>query len=109
MATAPKYSHAAAKWGGAAVDDARSSVVRESQGGCQLCGPNGIDAINGFRIDEAKWSGEDVFIARGLPGTIVVSTRFRDFTEQKALTNAHVTLTEKYVWDPLRQTTTQSR
>jgi len=39
-------------------------------------------------IDAGTWTGEDVFYARGMPGTILVSERFKEVCERHGVQNA---------------------
>ncbi|MGQ9855056.1 MAG: imm11 family protein [Candidatus Oleimicrobiaceae bacterium] len=39
-------------------------------------------------IETATWTGEDIFYARGVPGTIFVSERFKDVCETTGVRNA---------------------
>ena len=43
--------------------------------------------------------GEDIFIARGLPGTIVVSERFKEWCEANEVRNAVFVPAEEYAHD----------
>ncbi|EPX62922.1 hypothetical protein D187_006332 [Cystobacter fuscus DSM 2262] len=61
-----------------------------------------MDTIHGFTLEKETWRGEDVFYARGLPGSAVVSERFVHFVERHQLTNMLLTPTEEYTWDPLK-------
>ncbi|MCS6946152.1 MAG: hypothetical protein NZM12_00900, partial [Steroidobacteraceae bacterium] len=45
------------------------------------------------------WSGEDVFFARGLPGTILVSERFKSLCETAGLTSCSLVDTERFGFD----------
>jgi hypothetical protein len=38
-------------------------------------------------LEPGTWSGEDVFVARGLEGTIITSERFKEFCDREAFTN----------------------
>jgi hypothetical protein len=50
-------------------------------------------------IDRTTWTGEDVFIARGLPGSTVVSERFKEWCEANAVGNAVFIPAEEYAHD----------
>jgi hypothetical protein len=90
-------------FGKSAVDEVRSRLRRAEPVKCPECRDSGIDSIHGFVLEPGTWQGEDVFRARGLPGTIIVSERFAEFVKQQGLTNMKLIPTEDYVWDPLRK------
>jgi hypothetical protein len=99
---APQYLHVAVKLGGAVIDEARSSIVRAEEVTCEECRYAGIlSAINGFSLETGTWTGEDVFIPRGLSGTVVVTPRFKEWIETNAVTNVCLTPTEAYEWDSM--------
>lgn len=99
---APRYLYVAVDHGGAAVDEERSSLVRSEQVACEHCHYGGIlSAVHGFRLSPETWTGQDVFVPRGLPGTAVVTSRFRDWVESHRLTNVRLTPTEDYEWDSM--------
>jgi hypothetical protein len=99
---APQYVHVAVKLGGAAVDEERSSLVRSEDVACERCHFAGIlSAINGFCLERGTWAGEDVFVPRGLPGTVVVTPRFKEWVELREVTNVRLTPTEAYEWNPM--------
>lgn len=98
----PQYFRVKISRSTAAVDDARSIVARTHPVTCSTCRGSGIDAVHGFAIEAGTWSGEDVFVARGLPGSVVVSERFRRFAQEHMLTNLTLTPIERYVSDAMR-------
>ncbi|HRI67307.1 MAG TPA: hypothetical protein PK156_23855 [Polyangium sp.] len=87
------------------IDVARSLIEYNQPITCQRCQSEGVDTIRGFSIDEASWSGEDMFYARGMPGPVIVTDRVRQLRDEFGLTNVNLTPTEKYVWDPLNKWT----
>ena len=95
----PPYFHSVPVFGGAAVDEARSRIRRHKPIDCDWCRETNVPAIHGFTLEQ--WRGEDVFYARGLPGSTIVSERFVRFVEQYQLTNMKLIPTEKYTWDPM--------
>ena len=100
---APDYVHVAVEIGSATIDQARSSFCRSGEVECEVCGFGGtLDAVHGFAIAPASWTGADVFIAMGLPGTPVVSERFKNWAEEEQLTNIRFTPTEAFEWDSRR-------
>lgn len=90
-------------FGSAAVDEARNCIRRDSPITCDWCRETGVDSIHGFVLEPGSWNGDDVFVARGMPGSIVVSERFADFVARHGFTNMKLTPTEEYTWDPLRR------
>jgi hypothetical protein len=102
--TVPRYFLVTPTYGGAAVDEARSRILRPSHISCDTCRSAGVDAIHGFTLEPGSWTGADVFRARGLSGSIVVSERFARFVARHGFTNMRLTPTEEHVWDPLAST-----
>jgi hypothetical protein len=97
----PHYLFVTPIFGGAAVDEPRSRIRRSHPIACDACRETGVDAIHGFSLEAGGWTGDDVFFARGLPGSPVVSERFAHFVERHSLTNMHLIPTESYTWNPL--------
>ena len=52
-----------------------------------------------------RGQGEDLFIAWGMPGPIIVTDRVRQLRNDYGLTNVELIPTEKHVWDPLNKWT----
>jgi hypothetical protein len=69
------------------------------------CLQAGVDSVRGFAIDEKSWTGEDIFIAWGRPGSVVVTDRVRQLRDDYGLTNINLTPVEEYFWDPLNKWT----
>jgi hypothetical protein len=90
-------------FGKSAVDVGRSRLRYGAPVTCPECRAEGLDSIHGFVLEPGTWQGEDVFRARGLPGTIIVSERFAEFVRRHELTNMKLIPTEQFVWDPLRR------
>lgn len=72
---------------------------------CRLCGPGG-GGIGGWRkrrervvVDEATWSGHDIFFAINGPGTILLSERAANAIIQRGLTNATLIPCEEAAFD----------
>lgn len=96
----PAYFQVAVARIGVAIDEKSSKVIRFRPPSCDRCRSDDIAAIHGFRLDANTWTGEDVFMARSLPGVVVASERFRQIIERRGLTNVRFTRTEAYEWDP---------
>ncbi len=90
-------------FGKSAVDVARSRLRYGTPVTCPECRSEGLNSIHGFVLEPGTWQGDDVFRARGLPGTLIVSERFAEFVTKHELTNMRLIPTEEYVWDPLRR------
>ncbi|MGZ3459340.1 MAG: hypothetical protein ACXU86_12655 [Archangium sp.] len=98
--TVPRYFLVTPVFGSAAVDEARSRIRRSSPITCDWCRAGGVEAIHGFALEPGSWNGDDVFLARGLPGSFIISERFARFVAQHGFTNLSLIPTEEYVWDP---------
>ena len=97
--TVPPYFLSVPVFGSAAVDEARSRIRRSSPISCEWCRESGVDAIHGFALEQGSWNGDDVFIARGMPGSLVVSERFASFVARHGFTNMKLIPTEAFTWD----------
>jgi hypothetical protein len=70
------------------VDDYASSLVREEGMKCGECRQGGIiKRSERVVLESDTWSGEDVFFARGLPGIILTSIRFKQFCDTNGFDN----------------------
>jgi hypothetical protein len=96
----PEYRHVSIARSSASVDEERSSVIRSEDPVCEVCLSADIDAIHGFALRLETWTGEDVFFARGLPGIVIASDRFRTLADEHSFTNVRFIPTESYEWDP---------
>ena len=85
----------------AAIDDAASGLIREGEGrACEECRARGIiKRARRVVLEEETWSGEDVFYARGLSGTIIVSERYRDFHIANRINNGLLIQANEYGFD----------
>lgn len=78
------------------IDEEKSNLKREGKTQCPECRMGGI--IKGFKglyLLESSWNGEDIFYAKGLPGTIFVSERFKNFVEDRNISNIELIEAEK--------------
>jgi len=84
--------------------DRERSVLMGSEPDCLLCGYpfTRTEAILALRIDEATWSGEDIFIPWGTID-VIVTQRVVDLARDHGLTNVTTMPIEEFRWDPLRQ------
>ena len=63
--TPPPYFHVQPRLCGADVNGQRSVIERTDDILCAHCLTDGLEAIRGFEIDTASWTGADVFVPRG--------------------------------------------
>ncbi len=71
----------------AAIDDRASGMVKEAPWTCEECRIEFIIRFKRIVLEEGTWSGEDLFFARGLPGTMITSERFKEFCDKHAFRN----------------------
>ena len=84
----------------AAVDDAKSGLEREEPSTCEECRLGGlIKRAQRIVVEAASWSGEDIFFARGLPGTILASEKFTSFCQQNQITNCNLVPAQGFSFD----------
>lgn len=96
----PRYFFADVTQQGAGLDLTRSDIKRTTPPTCVKCLSDGIVSIQGFVIDNGSWTGDDIFIPRGLPGVVVVSESFRSVAEHEQFGNIEFVPTEEYRWAP---------
>lgn len=92
-----------------AIDVVASGFEWENAPTCSTCLLG--DVIKRWKrtiIDEETWTGEDVFIARGLPGEIIVSSAFKSFCDITRVKGTTCVSAESYGHDfyPSRQAAT---
>jgi hypothetical protein len=83
----PNYFVATPGRSRAAVDDNASGIEYERPWICEECRSGSKLRVRRLVLEPNTWSGEDVFIARGLPGTIITSERFKEFCDRHAFSN----------------------
>ncbi|HEX3659491.1 MAG TPA: hypothetical protein VHV55_27130 [Pirellulales bacterium] len=96
----PAYFRAAVHRSRTKINLAASEFEWQTPPTCPVCCLG--DVVERWKrivIDESTWSGEDVFIARGLPGTIIASERFREFCERNHMKNVAFVPAEDYGHD----------
>ena len=96
----PTYYYVKSQHFGTRVDLTRSLIEYDRPFTCMTCMEAGVDSIRGFAIDESSWTGEDLFIAWGMPGTLIVTDRVRQLRDDYDLKNVTLTPIEKFFWDP---------
>jgi hypothetical protein len=84
----PRYFLASISRSRAAIDTKASGFEWEGEPTCQECRSGDIiKRWSRIIIEPGTWSGEDIFYARGLSGTIIVTERFRDMYLEHGLRN----------------------
>jgi hypothetical protein len=100
----PVYHLIEVVWGGANQDDVASEVVRERPATCSYCRVNGFPRRQQrIAIEEASWTGADIFMPRGAPVRIMVTERFQRVVERHKLKNHWLIPAEKYAYDDHRR------
>lgn len=95
----PNYFMAETARSRAIIDDRACGIDYSRPWTCKECKTGGIDRLRRLVLEPGSWSGEDVFIARGLPGTIITSQRFKDFCDRKAFSNCALVDADHYRFD----------
>jgi hypothetical protein len=95
----PRYFHSRVELSGALLDDESSGVEREGPAKCGRCGLDDLIRAERVILEEDTWTGEDIFIARGLPGTYLASARFREMCVRHAFKNAVFIPAKRYGFD----------
>lgn len=96
----PGYWLASIQRSRAALDDVASGLVRDEAPTCEECRTAGIiKRADRIVLVANTWSGEDVFFARGLPGTILVSERFKRLCDANDLANCSLVAAENFSFD----------
>lgn len=96
----PQYFRAIVQRSQTAVDLAASEFVWDAPPTCPTCllGDN-VRRWSRVVIDENTWTGEDVFIPRGLAGVVIVSARFKQFCDRTKMKNVVLVPAETYEYD----------
>ena len=95
----PSYFEAIPGRSRAAVDDRASGLDYEERWTCDECRTGFMERMRRLVFEPGTWSGEDVFIARGLPGTIITSERFKQLCDREAFTNCVLIPAAHYHFD----------
>jgi hypothetical protein len=95
----PRYFTVLPSQSRAAVDSRASGIDYEQPWTCEECRIGGTMRLRRLVLEAGTWSGEDVFIARGLPGTIITSERFKQFCDRHAFSNCVLIEAEHYHFD----------
>jgi len=96
----PRYYVARVQRANAAINAEASGIDREEGVVCETCREGGLlKSTKRVVIEEGTWQGEDVFIARGLQGTIITSERFKQFCSIGAFKNVPLIDALEYSFD----------
>ncbi|MBN1795037.1 MAG: hypothetical protein JW804_00030 [Sedimentisphaerales bacterium] len=95
----PKYYCVSISRSRALIDTEASEFVHEEPWTCPECKSGLIKRAKRIFLEKDTWSGEDIFYARGLPGTIIVSQRFKDFFDKYKINNGVLIPAEEYSFD----------
>jgi hypothetical protein len=99
----PNYFLAIPGTSRAALDDKASQVEFQDPWTCDECRGSVKRSYQRVIFEPDTWSGEDVFIARGLAGVIVTTERFKRFCERHAFSNCLFIEAERYQVDYWRR------
>ena len=82
----PSYFRTMPNRGSAKIDPIASGIDwgEPANARCDLClsGPGVLRRWRSVVIDESTWNGDDIFYAYGLPGSLIVSSRFANWAEK---------------------------
>jgi hypothetical protein len=95
-ASVPNYFLAIPGRSRALVDDRASEIGYGERWKCEECRIGNIKRYKRVVLEPNTWSGEDVFVPRGLPGRILTSQRFKDFCDRNAFTNCLLIPAERH-------------
>ena len=93
----PEYHLIEVTWNAANLEDVASKVVRK-RFDCQFC-RGSIEMHDGIFLEEGSWDGSDIFEARGLPGKVLISERFKQVVESHQLKNTLLVPAEDYLYN----------
>ena len=102
LSARPDYYRVSAVRSQAAIDDTRSGLEREGGEVCPACRTGergGAKRTRRIVLEPDTWTGEDIFIVRGLPGTRLASERFKSFFDDYEITSATLIPAEDYSFD----------
>jgi len=93
----PRYWIASIQRSRAVLDESASGLVRDEAPICEECRTGGvIKRVDRIVLKETTWSGEDLFFARGLPGTILASERFKSLCDANDLVSCCLVAAEDF-------------
>jgi hypothetical protein len=95
----PKYYRVTVSRSRAAIDREASELEGYEKIVCKECREGGVKRIKRIIMERRTWTGEDVFIARGLAGTIITSESFYDFYVSNNINAGELIPAEEYSID----------
>ena len=101
--TVPSYFHVVPKMGSARIDSHACGIERGPEKGeiCSTClgGGGEIKRWKHTILDTASWQGDDIFYPHGLSSTLVVSRRFKDWSDRHAFENLILVPSSEWSYD----------
>jgi hypothetical protein len=94
----PRYHNVWYVYGGASLDEGRSGAVRPPVN-CAHC-RRSIDGFERVILEDGSWRGDDIFDSFGLPGHILVTSRFKELCDEWEMTGATFIPAESYYLIP---------
>jgi len=87
--TTPKYSRASPRKNATQIDVKASDVEWEKgrEPTCNVCLGGIIRRWRRIIVDESTWNGDDIFYAYGIPGVLIVSKRFVEWSRPYGFRN----------------------
>jgi hypothetical protein len=96
----PVYELASIQRSRAAVDDEASKIIRQNSATCSECRIDGLlKRADRIVIEPGTWSGEDILFARGLPGIVLVSERFKSLCDENNPANCTLVEADAFSFD----------
>lgn len=96
----PDYWLATVARSRAMLDESASGLDRDDETVCPECGLGGVTKrLRRVVLRPDTWSGEDVFFARGLPGTIITSERFQSLCATSGIASGVLVEAEMFGFD----------
>jgi hypothetical protein len=92
----PEYLVARVRRSGAVFDPVGSKAEYRVMWNCKECLTGEMLRHQRVELMPGTWSGEDLFVAKGLPGVIITSDRFRQFCLSHRFRNVKLIEASKY-------------
>ena len=86
---------------GATISDTLSNVQRRGKP-CSFCRLNSLISIHGAVFEANSWTGNHIFKAKGLPGTIFVTEEFCSWILKFNFTNVRCIPARRYAYEELK-------
>jgi len=98
----PSYFVARPTYSFTKIDLKASGAKTETPVTCDTCLSYGLlYRYARIVVDEATWSGDDIFFAMGISGTIITSQRFATWYHENQINTGVLIRAEEDKWDPL--------